>query len=168
MNRIMETERLILRPLCIEDVDDAFIWLSDPRVNRFMPYPLYTSKADAEKWLASLSEDKNEFAFVLKDTHRVIGAGSIKLQEDGLWELGYQLSYDYWGKGYASEAGKALINWAYQYLGARRFMARHATANIASGKVLEKCGYIFHHYGEYSRYDGSEVFAAAYYTMTLE
>ena len=47
-------------------------------------------------------------------------------------------------------------------------MARHATANAASGNVLKKCGYQFSHLGQYSRYDGSETFDATYYTMEME
>lgn len=168
MNRIIETERLILRPLRVSDADAAYVWLSDAKVNCYMPYPLYTSKDDAVKWLSRLKEENNEFAYALKETGTVIGAGSIKMQEDGLWEIGYQLRYESWGMGYATEAAKALINWAYHFLGARDFMARHATANTASGNVLRKCGFVFDHFGEYSRYDGSETFEATYYKMTLK
>ena len=132
-----------------------------------MPYALYTSLDDVKNWLLSLTEDNNEFAFELKNSGLVIGAGSIKVQDNDAWEIGYNLRFDYWRKGYTTEAAKALINWAYQNYGAREFIGAHATANIASGKVLTQCGFIFDHYGEYSRYDGSEVFPATYYKMTL-
>jgi len=45
MNRIIETDRLVIRPIAVNDAQDAFVWLSDPRVNRYMPYPVYTSLA---------------------------------------------------------------------------------------------------------------------------
>lgn len=61
-----------------------------------------------------------------------------------------------------------MIEWAYENYNAREFMARHATANTASGNVLKKCGYQFDFYGEYERYDGSEVFPATFYKMTLK
>jgi len=165
---MIETERLILRPMTVDDAQAAFVWLSDPRVNRYMPYPLYASLSQAEKWIASQKESDNEFIFCLKDSGTAIGAGSIKQQEVGCWEVGYNLRFDYWGKGYATEAAKALIHWAYKYHNARHFVAAHVTENTASGKVLKKCGYQFDHYGQYSRYDESEVFDASFYTMTLE
>ena len=168
MDRFIETERLILRPFKSSDAEAAFVWLSDPRVNRYMPYPLYTSVAQAEQWIATHSEEDNEFIFVLKSNKLPIGAGSIKKQEDGRWEVGYNLRSDYWGKGYATEAAKALIRWAYENQHAREFMARHATANAASGRVLQKCGYQFDYYGKYERYDRSEEFPATYYKMTLK
>jgi len=121
-----------------------------------------------KEWISSKNVEDNEFVFVLKETGKAIGAGSIKEQEDGQWEVGYNIRYDCWNNGYTTEAARALIKWAYDYCNARKFMARHATENVASGKVLLKCGYQFKCYGEYSRYDGSETFAASYYTMSLE
>ena len=168
MNRIIETERLLIRPFSIEDAPAAFAWLSDPRVNRYMPYSLYTSVEQAENWIASIKKDSKEFVFVLKETAFPIGAGSVKLQEDGRWEIGYNIRHDCWNRGYTTEAAKALIKWAHEYCGAQHFMARHATANVASGKVLLKCGFQFDRYGEYSRYDDSETFQATHYTLTLE
>lgn len=73
-----------------------------------------------------------------------------------------------WDEGYATEAAKAMIQWAYQNLGARDFIARHANANKASGNVIIKCGFQFEKYGQYSRYDGSEIFEASYYTLHFE
>ena len=58
--RTIETERLILRPLTVEDVEDAFEWLSDPEVNRYMVYPLYTDIERARAWLAGLKPEDNE------------------------------------------------------------------------------------------------------------
>jgi len=82
--------------------------------------------------------------------------------------MGYNLNRKFWGEGYATEAAKAMIQWAYQNLGARDFIARHANANKASGNVIIKCGFQFEKYGQYSRYDGSEIFEASYYTLHFE
>lgn len=65
MNRIIETERLVLRPFKVSDAAAAFVWLSDPRVNRYMPYQLYTSVAQAEQWIETHREEDNEFIFLL-------------------------------------------------------------------------------------------------------
>lgn len=137
-------------------------------MNRYMPYPLHENVHQAEEWISSLG-NKNEFCFCLKDSGKVIGAGSIVYKEKyGSYELGYNLNRHYWGMGYATEASKALIQWAYENIGARDFCARHANANKASGNVLKKCGFQFKHYGQYSRYDGSEIFDASYYTLHLD
>ncbi|MDE7272224.1 MAG: GNAT family N-acetyltransferase [Lachnospiraceae bacterium] len=167
-NNYIETKRLILRPLILDDANAVFEWAGDPVVNRYMPYPLHQSVHQAEEWIRSLGE-KNEFCFCLKDSGKVIGSGSITYDEKyGAYELGYNLNRQYWRMGYATEVSKALIQWAYQNIGARDFFARHANTNEASGNVLKKCGFQFAHYGQYSKYDNSEIFEASYYTLHLD
>ena len=70
--------------------------------------------------------------------------------------------------GYATEASKALIRWAYQALGAHDFFARHANENKASSNVIKKCGCQVDQYGQYSTYDGSEIFEASYYRLHID
>ncbi len=165
---IIETERLILRPMTEADGESVFQWTGDPIVNRYMPYPVHKNVEETKAWLRSLQGKEEEFGFCLKETGQLIGAGSIKYREEfDAYEIGYNLNRAFWGKGYATEAAKALLEWAYEKKHARRFMARHATANRASGNVLKKCGYQFSHFGQYSRYDGSETYDAAYYTMIV-
>lgn len=167
--RTIETDRLILRPIRVEDTEDAYQWQSDPEVNRYMVYPLYTDIEKTREWIGSLAPDENEFAFQLKSSGKVIGAGGIKyIEGERAWELGYNLNRDYWGMGYTTEASKALIRWAYEHEGARDFVAAHATANTASGNVIRKCGFTLDHFGQYSRYDDSETFEASFYRMHLD
>lgn len=167
MNSLIETERLILRPLCKADADDVFEWVGDPVVNRYMPYPVYQNVEQVKRWIQTIRPEDYEFGFVLKETGKVIGAGSIGLNAERRYELGYNLNRQYWGKGYATEAAQAMLNWAYQKLGARVFAASYATANAASGRVLQKCGFQFDHYGQYSRFDGSETFDATFLVLHL-
>jgi ribosomal-protein-alanine N-acetyltransferase len=168
---VLETSRLILRPLTTEDADDVFVWAGDPKVNQYMPYPLYTEVDKVRKWLETLEEnDKQyEFGFICKDTGVLFGSGGVGPCEDGTqWEVGYNLRSDYWGKGYATEAAKRMIEFAYQEFVVRDFGANHAIENPASGKVLQKCGMYVDHTGEYSRFDGSETFKAYFYKMHME
>ncbi|BCN30831.1 GNAT family N-acetyltransferase [Anaeromicropila herbilytica] len=168
MNRTIETERLILRPLRIEDSKDVYEWAGDPIVNKYMPYSLYTNIEQVKDWLTTIKEDDLEFAFCLKNTGKVIGSGGIGFNpERDAYELGYNINRECWGKGYATEASKAMIQWAYANVNARTFCSNHATANEASGNVIKKCGFQFSHDGKYSRFDGSETFEAKFYTMTL-
>lgn len=164
----IETERLILRPITIDDAYDVYEWGSDPMVNRYMPYPLHENVHQAEEWINSLA-GKNEFVFCLKDSGEVVGGGSMSYHEKyKAYELGYNLKRKHWGAGYATEAAKALIQWAYQELGVHDFFARHAKANHASEHVIKKCGFQFKEYGKMEKYDGSEIFEMSYYMLHIE
>lgn len=169
---VIETERLILRPLSTDDAEAEFAWLSDPIVNRYMPYNLYTNVEDVVTWLKSAicAEKELHFGFVRKEDGLLIGAGSIGPHdhEEGVWEFGYNLRRDAWNHGYATEATKAMIDLAIHQYGARVITASHAIANPASGRVMEKCGLHFDHFGEYSRFDGSETFPAKFWKLVVE
>ena len=171
-NHIIETERLILRPLSLDDAEAEFVWLSDPIVNRYMPYNLYTDITDVVKWLEFAINCENElhFGFVRKADGLLIGAGSIGPHEhqDGSWEFGYNFRRDVWNQGYATESTKAMIELARKEYGVRVFVAGHAKANPASGRVMEKCGLHLDHEGEYSRFDSSETFPANFWKMIVE
>ena len=167
---VWETNRLILRPLTTEDAEAAFVWLSDPEVNRYMPYPIYTEVEAARQWIASThgQDDYYLFGFVRKSDGLLIGSGDISPKENGAWGFGYNIRRDCWNQGYTTEAARAMIDFARREFGARDFEAEHAAANVASGRVIEKCGLIFDHDGEYGKYDGSEIFPAKFYKLHLE
>ena len=169
---VLETERLILRPLTVDDAEAVFVWVSDPEVNRYMPYPIYTEVEAARQWIETASQKENYylFGFERREDGLLIGSGDIS-PRDGLdqpWAFGYNLRRDCWRQGYATEATRAMIDFARREFGVRDFQAEHAAANVASGKVIEKCGLIFDHDGEYGKYDGSEVFPAKFYKLHLE
>lgn len=169
MERIIFTERLILRPLDEADAADVFEWVGDPVVNRYMPYSVYDNIEQVRKWIEQAKHKDYEFGFMLKETGKVIGAGSVKPDPElNAYELGYNLNRGFWNHGYATEAAKAMIKWAHDTLGVRDFFARHANANTASGNVIRKCGFQFEKYGQYERFDGSEIFDATCYRLHLD
>ena len=173
-NITLETGRLILRPLTVNDADAVFAWASDPKVNRYMSYPLHTDMEMTRQWLRDVEQDSEvqaakenyTFGFVRKSDSLLIGSGGIRRQEDDTWDFGYNLRRDCWGRGYTTEAVKAIIDFA-RRRGAKVFAAHHAVDNPASGQVMEKCGLTFRHYGEYSKFDGSETFRAKFYRLEL-
>ena len=167
-NRRIETQRLILKPITLEDASAVFVWASDPEVNRYMPYPLHKSIEDTRAWIASITPDMLEFGFCRKDRGQLIGTGGVGKNEEGVHTLGYNLRHDAWGYGYATEAAQAMLAWAYHSLGVRDFVLDHAVLNTASGNVARKCGFQLTHYGQYSRFDGSETFDAAFYELHLK
>ena len=166
----LETDRLILRPLTVADAEAVFVWASDPKVNRFMSYPLHTNIEVTREWLRSVEQAEEgdyDFGFVRKSDGLLIGSGGVYDNGDGSWEFGYNLRHDCWGRGYAAEASKTILAFAHREFGAKVFAAHHAVDNPASGRVMEKCGLTFHHYGEYSKPDGSETFRAKFYRLEL-
>ena len=174
---VLETPRLILRPLTVKDAAAEYVWLSDPEVNRFMPYNLYTSVAQAEDWLRHVEQCEDEYhvGFVRKEDGVLVGAGSIGAHEErsdpqfpGAWEFGYNLRRDCWNQGYATEATRAMIYFAHRTFGVKDFCASHPVENPASGRVMEKVGCIFHAFTEYSTFDGSETFPAKTWVLHLE
>lgn len=169
---VIETDRLILRPLTVADAKAVMEWCSDERVSKFMSYTGYDDIHIAKDWLGSLADEKTEWnwGFVLKESGKLIGSGSIGEDNfmQGYWGFGYNIRYDCWNKGYTTEAMKAIISFAHTELGVNKICSDHAVDNPASGRVMEKCGLTFHHYGEYAKLDGSVTFKAKFYTMEIE
>lgn len=137
-----------------------------------MSYSTLTDISQTIDWIMSTLADEIEWnwAFVLKKENKVIGTGSIGSDSKmiGYWRIWYNLHYDYWHKGYCTEAMKAIIDFTYKKLGVKKICSCHAVDNPRSGKVMEKCGLKFDHYGEYMKLDGSKTFEAKYYKMELE
>lgn len=156
---IIETERLILRPLMPEDAAAVFAWAGDEEVARYMVYPVYTAEEKVREWLSSLQAEETElhFGFVRKEDGKLIGSGSIgpETHREGFWGFGYNFRRDCWGKGYATEAAKAMIGFAHERCGIRRFSSSHTEPNTTSGRVMEKCGLHFVGYGEFHKSDGT-------------
>ena len=169
---IIETDRLILRPITLDDAEACFSWNSDERVTKYMAYSTYSDISQTIDWINSTLVDEKEWnwAFVLKEENKVIGTGGIgpNAQMKDYWGIGYNLHYDYWHKGYFTEAMKAIIEFVYRKLGIKKICSDHAVDNPRSGKVMEKCGLKFDHYGEYTKLDGSQTFKAKFYTMDLK
>lgn len=86
---ILETERLIIRPITLDDAETCFSWNSDERVTRYMSYPTLTDISQTIDWIKSTLVDKEEYnwAFVLKSENKVIGTGGIGPSKamDGYW-----------------------------------------------------------------------------------
>lgn len=155
----IDTERLQLRPLTVGDAEAAFAWLGDERVAKYMCYTTYKSVEQVARWLRQTEAETKSylFGYVRKEDGQLIGSGSIApdAKGNGFWGFGYNLRYDCWGQGYATEAAKAMIRFTYEQLGVRRFASEHAEPNRASGRVMEKCGLHFAGYGEFQKLDGS-------------
>ena len=142
------TERLLLRPGWAEDAPALSRAIGDERVVRNLsrvPWPY--ALGDAEQFLKRPQYPQAPaFLITKRDDGAVIGGISLmrdgRLCDDGTdVELGYWLACDHWGRGYATEAGRAVIAMADESLRLPRIRACHAFDNPASGGVLAKLGF---------------------------
>ncbi|WP_339335647.1 GNAT family N-acetyltransferase [uncultured Maricaulis sp.] len=144
----IETERLMMRLPELEDAVNIATYLGDYDVAKNtarVPHP-YPALA-AEMWVlttrASWQPGGNLSLTVELDGEAIGGGGVFKRSVDSDWEIGYWVGKPWWGQGLATELGQGLIDYARDSLGTRRVIAGYYTDNPASGRVLEKLGFIY-------------------------
>lgn len=141
----VRTQRLTLRPGWIEDAPMLARAISHWDVcSKLATAPWPYVGADAEQFL--VHQRDAELPAMLIHEHvgggtRLVGGIGISPDESGELELGYWLTPDVWGRGYATEAGAAVIRAARESLRIKRLVAGHFIDNQASGKVLRKLGF---------------------------
>jgi len=138
---VLATERLALRGPRRSDVKVIAALANDRRIaanTSRIPYPYGVD--DAEQFVASVNKREGEACFVITLDGAPIGVCSVDLREDGP-ELGYWLGVPYWGRGFATEAARALIDHAFGDLEHDTLISGARVNNPASRRVLEKCGF---------------------------
>ena len=146
----LETERLILRRITLDDVDDMFLYGSNEEVSKYVTWNTHKT----------LSETKEFINFVLnKYEKNQVAPWGIEYKENGkfigtidfVWiqpkqksaEIGYVISQEYWGNGLAAEAAKEVIKLGFEKMDLVRIQARCDVENIGSSRVMEKVGMSF-------------------------
>ena len=143
----LQTDRLILRPFASTDADDVQRLAGAKEIadtTLRIPHPY--EDGVAEDWIASHPAQFDEgklanFAIALRETGELVGSIglTIKLQHQSA-ELGYWVGLPYWGRGYCTEAARAVLRYGFEQLGLNRIHAHHFARNPASGRVMEKIG----------------------------
>jgi len=139
------TERLLLRPGWAEDAPALARAIADETVVRNLataPWPF--ALEDAEAFLAAPRDPAMPSFLITQRTDGdpvLVGACGLGRRPSGAVELGYWIGRSHWGKGFATEAGQALIDIA-RTLKLPRLEASHFVDNPASGRVLEKLGFL--------------------------
>jgi ribosomal-protein-alanine N-acetyltransferase len=143
----LETARLRLRPFTAADQEAIHAVYSDPQVMRYVGHGAHRSMAETERALRVYadilaSHGYSFLAVVERDGGGLVGdAGLNPLAGRGPdIELGYTVARAAWGRGYATEVGRALVEHAFATLGVPRVVAQVEPANSASRHVLEKLG----------------------------
>jgi len=137
----LHTERLTLRPYSPADIPELLPLIGTREVAATTlriahPY----SEQDAKAFLhLTRDPDKIWLAITLRSDGCQIGGIGLRVDPQHKHaELGYWLGIEYWGKGYATEAGREMIRYAFEDLGMHRIFASHFKQNPASGRILEK------------------------------
>lgn len=143
--RSIQTERLLLRPSDAPDANRAFEIQSDwnvARMLRTMEFP--PSQADIQAWFSDqpnqwLAGDAYRFSILLGG--KMIGMAYLDAISGDDANLGYWLDRDHWGKGYAYEAARAVVQFAFADAKLKQLRAGHAYDNPVSGRILTKLGF---------------------------
>lgn len=143
----LQTKRLLLRPLDIADLETAYPYSTDPEITRYMMFYPHDDIEETRKFLENVSADwkrekpeNYEFAVMLGKTH----IGSVTLyvldEERKTGELAWMLAKEYHGQGYATEAARALLEYAVKTLKMTKIIAQCDIRNTASEHVMKKLG----------------------------
>jgi RimJ/RimL family protein N-acetyltransferase len=138
---VLETERLVLRAPRLGDAKAVAALANDKRIaenTRRIPHPY--ARADADDFISAVNVPNGEVAYLITLDDTVIGACGVAMQ-DGAPDIGYWLGIKYWGKGYATEAVRAVIDFAFTELSHETLYAGARVTNPASRRILEKCGF---------------------------
>ncbi len=144
---MIETKRLLLRRMSIEDIDDLLLIFTDPKVMASFDDQLF-DRSMMEQWIRRNLDHQDQhgyglFSVLLRGARTVIGdCGLEHMTVDGMpeLELGYDFRSDHWNRGLATEAALAVRDFAFKELGMPRLVSLIRSSNAASCRVAEKIG----------------------------
>jgi ribosomal-protein-alanine N-acetyltransferase len=145
---ILRTERLVLREFTADDWEATFAYENDPRYLRFYERDEVTERQCKALiyqfilWQGEQPRSRAQLAITLADTGELIGNVGVRREtaEEPLADMGFELSPDHWGRGYATEAARAMVDWGFGEWGLDRIHAHCVSENAASARVLERVG----------------------------
>jgi len=139
---VLETERLSLRRPTLADVKTIARLANDRRIaenTRRLPHPY--SQEHAIAFVRYAANDSREIAFLIEQNFEPIGMVGLNTAEREAPELGYWLGVDHWGRGFATEAARAVIDYFFEQFDGEHLFAGARVTNPASRNILEKCGF---------------------------
>ena len=148
---MIETNRLILRPLKSDDVEDLLEYQSHPEIVRYIPWPERTREQVVEALTKTINTGKSELkdqgdffvlAWELKDGGKVIGQSNMSLRStnDQISDIGWVTHQNFQRQGFAYEATHALMKYAFENFPLHRIVADIDTRNPESAQLAEKLG----------------------------
>lgn len=138
------TPRLRLRPWNDADATALFELARDPRIGTLCGWKPYESIDDAHEALSTFLAAPDSYAVTLASTGEIVGSIALRIDRDSpearVADIGYWIGASYWGNGYATEAGRAIIERARE-LGVSTIILKYFDGNDASRRVSEKLGF---------------------------
>lgn len=165
--KTIETERLILRPLKIEDAQDLFKYAKKPNIGPMAGWKPHKTIADSIKILKLLMTEQEVWAITIKPSDKLVGTIGLHVRNfinalEDKREIGYVLDDDYWGNGYTPEAVRAVLAFAFYDEGMSQVVCGHIAENKQSKRVIEKCGFVCEGDEERERFDGEKALVKMY------
>jgi RimJ/RimL family protein N-acetyltransferase len=139
---VLDTERLALRRPTLADVKAIAYLANDRRIaenTRRLPHPYLQDHA--VEFVRAMAADRRETVFLIEHTHSPIGMVGIDWREQDAPELGYWLGVEHWGRGFGTEAARAVIDFFFEEFDAEHLVSGARVANPSSRNILEKCGF---------------------------
>ncbi|HAX03312.1 MAG: hypothetical protein A2Y45_00875 [Tenericutes bacterium GWC2_34_14] len=160
--KTLVTDRLILRGLKVDDLDDFFSYCRKPKIGPMAGWAPHKTIEDSYDILRIMIRENEVWGITLKESDHLIGTIGLHVRnfDNALLnqkEIGYVLDDNYWGKGLMLEAVDAILKYAFHNLELTRVICGHATNNIQSKRVIEKSGFIYTHNEFRDHYDHTKI-----------
>lgn len=141
----IKTGRLLLRKFKTSDAEEIFAtWTSDERVAKYTSWYAHETSEDTKAYVEYMvsKNELSDYNWVIELDHKIIESIGVCYSDDYLEIAGiaYALGYEYWGKGYITEAANAVIRFLFHDVNYRKVIAGCDSENVGSSKVMEKVG----------------------------
>ncbi len=156
----IDTDRLIITEMTMDMAEDIHKNSLDEDIRRFVPDEVFETVEEAQETIEFIMSQYGSttgpliYAVIKKDDNKNIGYVQLIPLDDGKWEIGYHVAKPYTRKGFATEAVKEFLPVIAEYVGTNEVYGIRLIENVASGRVLEKCGFETFFTGEGPYHDG--------------
>ena len=158
----LETERCILRPFEVTDLEDFYEYAKNPKVGGGAGWAPHDNMEISMEILQDFMEIEEVWALIYKENNKLIGSAGLHKDQlrtaTDVKMLGYVLSEDYWGQGIMPEVAGSVIHYAFEELNISLLTVHHYSFNTRSKRVIEKSGF---------RYEGTLRHCSKIYDGTI-
>ena len=169
---ILTTERLILRPWEESDAENLYKYSSSPEVGPKCGWPVHTSVEHSLLVIHGTLSAPETYAVCLKEDNKAIGSISLNMGKyclfktpDNEGEIGYWIGVPFWGQGLITEALREIIRHAFVDYKLEALWGGYFDGNEKSKRVLDKCGFVYHHSKENCYFGGIEEKHTVHFTL---
>ena len=163
MQKVIETFRLYLREFDLSDAKNMFDLNNDKEVIKYTGDDHFSSELEALDFIKNYDHYKihgfGRWAVILKKSNEFIGWSGLKLNEENDIDIGFRFFKKYWGRGFASESAKAVLEYGFNVLKLECIVGRVAPENIASVRILEKLGMKFKKQGNCHGIEDAKIYS---------